>query len=93
MLKPKPRIVFLSFLALILAFSMTTWAEETEKININTAAVEELVKMKRVGPKTAAKIIEYREANGPFEKPEDLMNVQGIGEKIFEEIKDIITIE
>ena len=60
-------------------------------ININTAGAEELMKLKGVGEKTAAKIIEYRETT-PFEKPEDIMNVKGIGEKKFEDIKDNICV-
>ena len=69
------------------------WAEETEKININTATVEELVKLERVGPKYAARIIEYRETNGPFKQPEDIVKVKGIGPKTFEANKDRITVE
>lgn len=60
-------------------------------ININTADAEELMKLKGVGEKTAAKIIEYREQHH-FEKPEDIMNVKGIGEKKFEDIKDNICV-
>lgn len=60
-------------------------------ININTAGAAELMKLKGVGEKTAGKIIEYR-AQSPFEKPEDIMNVKGIGEKKFEDIKDHICV-
>ena len=60
-------------------------------ININTADAEKLMKLKGIGEKTAAKIIEYREQH-PFEKPEDIMNVKGIGEKKFEDIKDNICV-
>src|SRR5947199_8169580 len=41
----------------------------------------------RVGPSVADRIVEYRKENGPFKKPEDLMLVQGIGEKTFQLIK------
>lgn len=60
-------------------------------ININTADAAELMKLKGVGEKTAGKIIEYR-TQSPFEKPEDIMNVKGIGEKKFEDIKDHICV-
>ena len=50
------------------------FTEETVKININTASAEELENLKQVGPNYAIRIIEYREKNGPFEKPEDIMN-------------------
>ncbi|CDZ74833.1 competence protein [Peptoniphilus sp. ING2-D1G] len=60
-----------------------------EQININTADVNELQNLPGIGPKTAEKIIKYRE-NKSFSKIEDIMNVGGIGEKKFNEIKDYI---
>ena len=69
------------------------WAEETPKININSATVEELTKLKRIGPKYAARIVEYREKNGPFKNPEDIILVKGIGTKTFEADKDCICVE
>ena len=72
---------------------MFSWAGDQEKININTATVDQLIQLKGVGNKYAARIIEYREKNGLFEKPEDIMKVKGIGPKTFETNKDIITIE
>ena len=72
---------------------MSSWAGDQEKININTATVDQLIQLKGVGTKYAARIIEYREKNGPFEKPEDIMKVKGIGPKTFETNKDIITIK
>ncbi len=80
-------------IAIVMVLAGPVWAEETEKININTATVEELVKLERVGPKYAARIIEYRETNGPFKTPEDIMKVKGIGPKTFEVNKDRITVE
>ena len=64
-----------------------------EKINLNTATLEELTKLKRIGPAYAQRIIDYREKYGPFEKIQDLMNVKGIGQKTFDANKDIITVE
>lgn len=64
-----------------------------EKINLNTATLEELTKLKRIGPAYAQRIIDYREKYGPFEKIEDLMKVKGIGQKTFDANKDIITVE
>ncbi len=63
------------------------------KININTALEEELVKLKRVGPVIAGRIVEYRETHGPFQRPEDIMNVKGIGQKTWEYNRDIIAVK
>ena len=73
------------------ASAATTQERSEGLININTADAAELMKLKGVGEKTAGKIIEYR-AQSPFEKPEDIMNVKGIGEKKFEDIKDQICV-
>ncbi|MCI0396616.1 MAG: helix-hairpin-helix domain-containing protein [Chloroflexi bacterium] len=62
-------------------------------VNINTATLEELDTLPGVGPSTAENIIEYRQANGPFATPDDIMDVPGIGEGKFEDIKDLITVE
>ena len=64
-----------------------------EKINLNTATLEELTKLQRIGPVYAQRIIDYREKHGPFERIEDLMKVKGIGQKTFDAYKDIITVE
>lgn len=63
------------------------------KININTADKEELTKIAGVGDKKAEDIIRYREENGSFKKVEELMNVSGIGQKTFERIENMVTIE
>jgi competence protein ComEA len=61
-------------------------------INLNTATAEQLALLPGIGPKVAARIIEYRQKNGPFKKIEDLMNVRGIGEKVFLKMKNRITV-
>lgn len=66
--------------------------EEKLMININTASKEELMKLKNVGSQKADAIIEYRNTNGLFKSIEDLKNVSGIGDKLFESIKENITI-
>ena len=63
-----------------------------EKININTATVDELIQLKRIGPNLAERIIAYREEHGPFMKTEDILNVRGIGMKFWEANQDRITI-
>jgi len=61
-------------------------------VNLNTATAAELETLPGVGAATAARIIEYREKNGAFKKIEDLMNVRGIGEKTFLQLKSLITV-
>jgi competence protein ComEA len=64
-----------------------------EKINLNTATLEELMTLDRIGPQYAQRIIDYRDTYGPFEKIEDIMKVKGIGPKTFEANKDRLTVE
>ena len=61
-------------------------------VNINTATKEDLLTLKGININLAKKIIAYRESEGPFEKIEDLMNVYGIDERIFNRIKDDICV-
>ncbi|UCB50145.1 MAG: helix-hairpin-helix domain-containing protein [Deltaproteobacteria bacterium] len=79
--------------AVVLAFVPALWAGETEKVNINTATVEEIAKLEKIGPSYAERIVQYRKEHGPFEKPEDLMKVKGIGPKTFELNKDRISVD
>ena len=61
-------------------------------VNINTATATELEALPGVGIATAARIIEYRQKVGGFKKVEDLMNVKGIGEKMFLNLKPLIVV-
>ncbi len=63
------------------------------RININTASVEELDKLPGIGPTLAQRIVDFRKANGAFRKLEDLKNVSGVGDKLFDQIRDLITIQ
>lgn len=63
------------------------------RININTATVAELQRLPGIGPALAARIVAYREAWGPFRRIEDLLEVPGIGQRRFEQIKDLIKVE
>lgn|SRR5690554_2845407 len=71
---------------------ITDSGHDTGKVNINTANSQELQSLSGIGPGKAQGIIEYRNKNGSFCSPEDLLNVSGIGEKTFEKIKDRITV-
>ena len=77
-------LLFLSFCQPVIA--------DSGKININTATQKELMTLKHVGDKIAERIIEYRKEN-PFQKPEDIMQVKGIGQKVFDANKDVIIIK
>src|SRR5512136_1226764 len=77
-------------LAIVPAHAQTTAPKA--RININTAPASELETLPRIGPKVAQRIIDFRTKNGNFKKVEEIMKVQGIGEKIYEEIKDLITV-
>jgi competence protein ComEA len=61
-------------------------------ININTANQEQLESLPGIGPKTAEKIIAYRNEHGPFQSIEAILDVSGIGPATFEEIKTLITV-
>ena len=63
-----------------------------EKINLNTATLQELMTLERIGPKHAQSIIDYRQTYGSFEKIEDIMKVKGIGPKTFEANKDKLAV-
>jgi competence protein ComEA len=82
-------VCLVALLATVLALPL--YAGETGKVNINKAGVEELTQLKNIGRVIAERIVERRESE-PFRKPEDLMKVKGIGPKVFEEIRDQITL-
>jgi comEA protein len=64
----------------------------TAIVNLNTASATDFESLPGIGAKTAARILEYRQKNGPFKKVEELMNVRGIGEKNFLKLKAQLTI-
>ena len=83
-------------MAVLLFFSVclpALWADDSQKININTASADELTNLKGIGEKKAKMIIDFREDNGPFKQPEDIIKVPGIGPKTLEANKDRIVVE
>ncbi len=74
------------------ALAQTGAVSTGEKINLNTATVEQLQVLPGVGPATAKSIVEYRNKVGKFNKIEEILNVKGIGEKKFQRIKDRLTL-
>ena len=69
-----------------------TITNNSSLININTASLEELQTLPGIGLSKAKDIISYRITNGPFKDISDITNVSGIGNSIYEKIKDSITI-
>jgi competence protein ComEA len=69
-----------------------TSASATAMVNLNTATAAQLEALPGIGKATAERIVEYRQKNGGFKKIEDLMNVRGIGEKSFLNLKPLITV-
>ncbi len=72
--------------------SSSTASSSNQKVNINTATDEQLRTLSGVGPATAEKIINFRTKEGAFKSIEDLKNVDGIGDKTFEKLKDKICV-
>jgi len=66
--------------------------ENNTLININKATINDLTTIKGIGDAKAKTIIEYRDKNGAFKSINDIINVTGIGESLFEKIKDYITV-
>ncbi|MGE5574237.1 MAG: helix-hairpin-helix domain-containing protein [Bacteroidota bacterium] len=69
-----------------------TKAGAQTRVNINIAGLAELDSLPGIGPALARRIIEHRNTRGRFERPEDLMNVSGIGPAKYEALKDLITV-
>jgi competence protein ComEA len=61
-------------------------------VNINTSTLDQLDSLPGIGPTLAQRIIDYREQHGPFRKVEDLLNVSGIGDKKFADLRAKVTV-
>lgn len=94
MTEKKRVLALVMAMALVLAlFTPAMAADASGKININKASVEELTQLSRIGPSYAARIVAFRENNGPFKAPADIMMVPGIGQKTFDQNKDRIVVK
>jgi competence protein ComEA len=73
--------------------AMTVAAAVDAKVNINTADVKELMKLQGVGRSLAEKIVQYRDAHGPFKKAGDLRKVEGVGDGLWEKNRERIVVK
>jgi competence protein ComEA len=76
----------------VTALAQKSKAPSTEKVNLNTATVEQLQSLPGVGPAMAKRILEHRTKVGKFTKIDEILNVKGIGEKRFQKMKDRLVI-
>ena len=79
-------------LVLTMACGFVLSHAEDARVNINTADETALVTLNYIGKNRAQAIIAYREEHGPFKSIEDLKGVSGVGDRVFESIKDKITV-
>jgi len=86
--------IVLSAFAVMFFFhpSVQAASKTDQKININTASATELQQLPRIGEKVAQRIIDFREKHGKFQKIEEIMKVKGIGERMFANLKELITV-
>jgi competence protein ComEA len=89
----RPKKVFRVVLIGLLIFGFCVpIASGADKVNINTGDKEQLMTLKGVGDALAERIIAYRQDH-PFQTSEEIMNVKGIGEKIYQTNKDLIIVK
>ena len=88
----KRRVIATMLVLLVVAAAVAAGEGGSSKgvVNINTASAEQLQLLPRVGPALAKRIIEFRQANGPFKRVEELVAVRGIGEKSLEQLRPYV---
>lgn len=83
-------------MTLVLMFSLTAsgqQAEDEDKININSATVEDLAKVPGLNQELAEKIVEVREENGEFVDLDELLDIEGIDIKLLRQLKKHLKVE
>ncbi len=73
--------------------AVATVPSSNAKLNLNTATLQELDALPGIGPALAQRILDYRAQNGSFKNIEELQEVKGIGETLFNEIKELVTVQ
>ena len=90
-MNPKSTRTLVQALIVSLMPAATAWAGP---VNVNTADAATLAKeLDGIGPAKAAAIVEYRQKNGPFRAPEDLLKVEGIGQKVLDQNRGNIRLD
>lgn len=84
--------VWLATASPILAQDQSAARPAVAQLDLNTASSQELQSLPGIGPRTAERILEYRQQRGRFEKIEELMNVRGIGEKSFLKLRTLVVV-
>lgn len=90
----KQRSTLVLFFVFCIAVSLAAAAETGPKagvVNINTADADQLQLLPKVGPALAGRIIDYRTANGPFKRVEEIVAVKGIGDSSLEKLEPYLT--
>ena len=85
-------VLMTAVLSLALAAGAVTAQDQEHKVDLNRATIQELVELPGIGETVAARIVSYREENGGFRAPEELMNVRGIGEKTYLKLEPYLTV-
>ena len=65
---------------------------DEERVNINTASIEELERLPGIGPALASRIVEHRRRHGLFKRPQDIVIVRGMSAKLYRRIAHLIRI-
>lgn len=89
------KILIPTLLMVLVAFAAAAAdaPDATGTVNINSATVEELQLLPRIGPALAQRIVDFREANGPFASADELVAVKGIGERSLESLTRYLSVE
>jgi comEA protein len=86
------RLVAAAAALLLAVAAVPAFAADAPKVNVNSASVEQLQLLPRIGPAVAQRIVEHREKNGEFKSVDDLMLVRGIGESTFELLRPYVAV-